>query len=704
MTALVLYALIIVIVAALIYSILTNVKKRREIIQGSLAVIAFVSGILIYYFGFESLSDSSDTQKLSAGLSAFWNALRMFINEDDRAILVESELFYNTPAVAPVFWITHLTAFSVTIVAVISTFAKKFINNRRIDVSKLLINDKTHYIIIGSGYAAKIFADNLHTSDKKSFVTYITGESDNADAYYDTLLEKGYAVINGKADKEKLQKAGAFLRNKDIKVIAMNENDEVNLEIGKMLAENPSFSENPGAFAYIMYSNTEKSDYFAFAEDKKVNGRVRFFNIYELCAREFFEEHPLPGMIRELIDTEKARLKGKFDDDKVIIKDDGSKYVIKSIFVGFGDQNFQMLKLNTITGQLLGTDFNAVVYDMDIEANEARFRHNAPGLFPDNDEDNNEYFENPAEKYNIVFKNMNVVSNDFTKDLVSEIAEADFTAIYVALGNDKLCAETADDIRLAVLRKLPSSAKNVRIFVKTAKHTIYSDCRSDGKIDISFFGYDSDILTPDNIIDADLDNLAKAIAGGGWETLTELKRNSNRMAAVHIKAKLNLMGFDLVLSDREPEDCTEAFLNKYCIDRAKTIKTESGDLSRVIDDEYDIDADKTDDNLARLEHQRWNAFHLVNGYTKLPKKFVNAKTHQDMKQHACLTTFKGLYELRNMQAEMSGDTGKTGVDFDTIKYDYSVMDNLSKILNKQKTPVRYFITSKESNSEDPKKI
>jgi hypothetical protein len=289
---------------------------------------------------------------------------------------------------------------------------------------------------------------------------------------------------------------------------------------------------------------------------------------------------------------------------------------------------------------------------------------------------------------------MNVVSNDFTDDLISEIEGNDFVAIYVALGNDKLSAETADDIKLAVCRNSSLSTKNVQIFVKMAEHTIYSECNEKGNMNISFFGYDNEIISPNNIINADLDNLAKAISSKDskekWDTaLTEFERNDGRDRALHLRVKLNLIGFDLAEGNSDLVNNIDKFKAKY--------KSEYH-----ASDDYDIYGDTLVDNLARLEHQRWNAFHLVNRWTKLPKKRVRSDLRKDetIKQQACITTFSGLIELRNLQAERSGDTTKTGLNFDTIKYDYRVMDELVDNLNNDK---KFFIIEQNGNQREAEK-
>ena len=96
-------------------------------------------------------------------------------------------------------------------------------------------------------------------------------------------------------------------------------------------------------------------------------------------------------------------------------------------------------------------------------------------------------------------------------------------------------------------------------------------------------------------------------------------------------------------------------------------------------------ADTIRNNLARLEHQRWNAFHLVKGWTPLPKNMVSAESHQNKrtKEHACITTFEGLRELAKLEAGLKCKADP-GLDFDTalkesdtMHYDCDLMDCLT---------------------------
>jgi hypothetical protein len=98
-------------------------------------------------------------------------------------------------------------------------------------------------------------------------------------------------------------------------------------------------------------------------------------------------------------------------------------------------------------------------------------------------------------------------------------------------------------------------------------------------------------------------------------------------------------------------------------------------------------------NIARLEHQRWNTVHLLSGWTKFSKSDVIKKSkltkspkhsRQDemAKQHACITTFEGLTELRKIQADEAMKNGYETqpsaalYSADTICFDFDLMDNM----------------------------
>jgi hypothetical protein len=255
--------------------------------------------------------------------------------------------------------------------------------------------------------------------------------------------------------------------------------------------------------------------------------------------------------------------------------------------------------------------------------------------------------------------------------------------------------------------------ERVRIFVKILRESVLTDYKllndkNDIDSEIIVFGASDEILNEDYIINEKLDGIAKRIANDywknagsdrqktnivtKWDTLTEFKRDSNRYAAMSIRTKLNLLGFEMREgSGGTDQETVKAYESAYgiAVSVEQRAEKESGKFVDFAEREDSGNLiDNARNNLARLEHQRWNTMHLASGWTKLTIEEVTAHTRQDekAKQHACITTFEGLSDLRKRQADsMAAETKANGEEFsvdtalseaDTVCYDFDVMDRL----------------------------
>jgi len=491
------------------------------------------------------------------------------------------------------------------------------------------------------------------------------------------------------------------------------------------------FLESLKLTAHIMYGFLDRAEHFAFTE--YALGRVIFFNPFELRARKFILENPITSLIpARWINTAKARLYNPSDDEA------HKKLSIGNIFVGFGSISRNILKKSICTYQLLGVDYNALVIDKDVKIMKKQFRALAPGLFDKYesgrvisrgaelkpDPDGQIYYPSPDECNKIDFFEANVLSEEFYQRAVAEAGAHDFTSIIVSLGDDKTGVETALELR----RKLyeygllwggdgGEKYDRVKIFVRVKKDSVLSDRsllndKNDIDNEISIFGSDGEILTENYIVQEELDIIAKRVANGYWKAatrdsggkarkfngitkwgaLTDFKRDSNRNAVLGIRYKLNLLGFDLKKGEGGTDAKTvKAYESAYGMAAAKRQRAEK-ETGKFVDFlERDTDGniiDNARNNLARLEHQRWNVFYLTNGWTKLEKARVTADTRQDekAKQHACITTLEGLSALSRKQAELAAAAARiSGEELsldkalsaaDTVCYDFDVMDGL----------------------------
>jgi hypothetical protein len=551
-----------------------------------------------------------------------------------------------------------------TMMFVVQVFFKGIRNSARVYLNAHQHNGGRTFIIAGLSSRQKILLERLNENQKRRTTLILDEYNDKLAKEY---ISSGYTVINAKIDERSLTKAGLFNKHESV-LIALSAGDENTLAIARLIANHVScLSEEEkqklNFSALIMYTNIDRAEHFAFSE--AAEGRIRFFNLYEIIARSFLFENPVTRLIpRDFIDRETARIK--------------SNKTVLNVFVGFGNANMQILKKSIINNQLLGCNYNALVIDSGIENNESSFKNYSAGLFAHfRPEDKDSYFPEPEERYNISFRKFNILAEAFYDAVIESIKKNDFANVIISLGDDKVSGETAMELRQWAYEN-DIDGNTLKIFVKAKEHSSlisedvlnagFNQNKESGLIRIEVFGFEDEILTIRNIVNEDTDILAKHIAenysGDGtvnhpvsWSRLINHERDSNRYAALSIRVKLNLMGFDLVFDETgetvQDEAVLEEFAAVYGLERAHNLRKARAYLEYI---ERNPDGTILDtsirNNLARLEHQRWNTYYLVNGWRPFPKNLVTAESRKDQrkKKHACITTFEGLDELARLQA------------------------------------------------------
>ena len=516
----------------------------------------------------------------------------------------------------------------------------------------------------------------------------------------------------------------------------------------------------------IIYSFLERAEHFSFIENSL--GKLAFFDPHKINAQKFCWENPITKLIPNTwIDTQRAVLKPNTDSGN-------GKYKISTIFIGFDSTNKAMLKTSIINNQMLNIDYNALVVCKNAGLQEKIFKNTAIGLFDETDNDNNiirrgaeikpnpggdVYLKSQVERNIIKFKDADMLTSESYDYIINEIegklskknecsaAPCDYITVMIAMGDDRLSIETALELRqklyeadLLTGRNCGIDYQRIRIFVKIKEKSVFTDeelinHNADKiKCKIIIYGADEQILTEEYIINEKLDILAKNIANrydgnkeketvlNEWSICTQHKRESNRYAAMAIRVKLNMLGFDLLKGENEGAGYADLYQTMYGINKAvdlragrirleekikkirDTSNTEnSNEINNLKADNEIIQlaeyknndfADTARNNLAKLEHQRWNAFYLANDWTKLPIAKIGSGSlgRQDgiAKQHACITTFHGLIDLMEMQKDAEKrESEKTGgkrfieaeslLKADTIRHDFSTMDFLLEL-------------------------
>ncbi|GHV94084.1 hypothetical protein AGMMS50293_04040 [Spirochaetia bacterium] len=640
--------------------------KNKEKLKGRISAKApravfflcvFAAAAILNWIGLSSTLEEGETAPWIFKLMAsFGTTIKMFGVDWEGA---------NSPALAaeyPIYGVACALCFAAavlfTALLVIAVFLKSLLNEVRITL--LRRTAKKSYIITGRGTRQETLVKSLTDEQKRRTIIISPCDEDEKKRY----LTEGYLLIDAEADEETLIKAGLFDTRETV-LISIADDDESNLATARTItryfaSRSESLRKKMNFTAHIMYTNIDRTEHFEFSE--AAEGRINFFNPYEIIARSFLFNNPVTRLIPPgFIETQKARLKKRAN--------------ILHVFIGFGQANVQLLKRSISINQLLGADFNAVVIDEDIKENEAAFRNYSRGLFTKEGETpGGGFFPSPEEKYRIEFLEMNALSTEMYETLIERIKAADAASVVICLGEDQLSAETAMELRQNCYEADIPGAQ-VSIFVRAYKHSAivgddvinagFKKGNEGGLIKIETFGFEDKIFSLDAICDKDMDTLAKHIAenysGGGeysvsWKNLINHERDSNRYAALSIRTKLNLLGFDLIFDETgkttQDETVLQDFAAAYGMDRAQRLRADKAYLDYIERNPDGSIADTPRNNIARLEHQRWNSYYLVNGWLPLPKAKVSAaaRKNQRTQKHACITTFEGLDELAAMQA------------------------------------------------------
>jgi hypothetical protein len=750
---------IIVVTGVFLFNFFVKKKEGKDWIYAVYFIVTLFVGTILYSFALIYNNDKDTVfspflvilKSLSYSLKSFGGDFYVSVT----SALAKENNFFHIAVI-----IHFIASVFLTFLVVVKIFGKNMIN-----IARVFFRSKWgKYIVIGCDGQADIFLKSFDYKKRRKTTVILEAHQKNMK---NDLFDRNFAVVVIKDSEEKndiaketceaLKYAG-FNRNEK-KIISMSESDELNLLVAKIVTNyiksivmptknkegrielSPDQEGNLEKImlsAYIMYKMLDRTEHFAFIE--YAFGRVRFFNPYEVRARKFMQENPVTSLIpKSWINTKKARLYNAADEGFKTNR-------IGNIFIGYGETNKHILKKSICNYQLLGMDYNALIIDNNAIKLEKQFQNSAPGLFTKNkngselqpNPDGTVYYPNPEENYNIKFVDLNILTSDFYNRVIQEIIGTDddggldFASIIISLGSDKLSIETALELRQKLYERRLLKRRNtngieydrVRFFVKIFKESVLTDKEllndeNDINSEIIVFGASDEILNEDYIIHEKLDYIAKCmaneyweIAGGNkqksniiskWDTLTDFKRDSNRYAAMSIRTKLNLLGFELKEGESKTDNrIVEGYESSYgiAVSEKQRMEKKSGKFVDFVerDDKGNI-IDNARNNLARLEHQRWNTLHLVSGWTKLPIGEVTADTRQDekAKQHACITTFEGLSGLRKRQAndaltreEKNGKNYSIDKAFsvaDTICYDFDMMDRLLDNLKNS----RYFI-------------
>ena len=531
---------------------------------------------------------------------------------------------------------------------------------------------KNHIVICGAGdmgYALAKDILNKH-QDKKLLVVDINPTNDNVNSIC-TL--GGYAISGNAIDKDVLNKLNI---TKAEKIILMTGKDISNLEIldaiTKVIPEADKNDPDNEKNIYIHLESKENYEILQSIKEKendevsqsiktkkdKLNSEIldditkvipkadkndpdnekdiyihlsssminiRAFSVYDNAAQTLFMKHPLG----ENVDT--------IDNDSVNLA-----------IVGFDAAGLSVLYRALALGHFFnGKPLNVTIFDNNHEKKRAEFLK----LYPIS------LKAGGIINWNIDFKDDGEL---FNKDGIEN-----FTQIIFCKTNVQ--ASLTDIAR--IIKNQSAHLKNKQFFIFIDKHDGIKGIANDIKIedtDVIPFGDFSQICSYDVVVNEIYDKMAiradqrynqlhEPEYETNWGDLSPFLQDSNRMQVEHLPIKLKVLNHLLENSqnkvlpkygdiENEANNRWYSLNGKPTSDKKKTDIWEDIQKAKILATYISPD---DIEKLAKMEKHRWNAFHILNGWTTIPKpegQDYPYRKDDNKKEHALLIGWDELEE------------------------------------------------------------
>lgn len=600
-----------------------------KFIYGSLSdATMLVSGILVVLFAFLGHSVENG---LNIFKSAYQTLALVLGNYDFRETsLVGSLLLYVAVALTPFFYA--------------GVFIKLLGKKLRLWYF-LRFHTKDHIVICGLGDMGAALAKDilLNHPYKKLLAVDINPANENLNR----ICRLGaFAVAGDAIDTNVLDKINIAQANK---IILLTGNDVSNLEILNAISKKI----NVKADIYIHLESKENYEFlpsFKKQGDNAIN--IKAFSVYDNAAQTLFMKHP----IGENVDTMN-------DDDRSV----------NFAIVGFDAVGLSVLYRALNLGHFFnGKPLNVTIFDNNPKKKKAEFLKLYPVSLK----------AGGIINWNIDFKSDGEM---FNAGAVQNFDQIVFCKTSVQ--------ESLADIARIVKNQSKYLNKNQQFFIFTDKHDGIKDIASAKDLsnmgkNIIPFGSFSQICSYDVIVNEIYDKMAiqadrryNELHGyeTSWNKLSPFLQDSNRMQVEHLPIKLKVVNalFDVNTSKR-PYDKTksEAELRWFMLDDKpvsdanKTGLWDSIDGAKILAEYLNLD---DIEKIAKMEKNRWNAFHILNGWTTLLKpdgqNYLYRK-NKDTKEHSCLVSWDELdkvsIDLKNSHNYKSDDVETAMRAYDMI--------------------------------------
>ncbi len=624
-----------------IHRLLVILQEHQWKVVGIILLLAFVSGLVGFI---DAVSDKKNivepfvrtSPSIFIYLSALlWTFLNMVIGHTDNL---------NNA------WITvsQLLSYIAVTFAIFIALLKDLVGKRLLES----IREIPHSLIIGLGVNNRTFLENEVKLGQHKNIIII--ESDPANIYIDYFRDKGFGVFVGTLDK--FQVNFSMLD----RVIASTGNDRINIEIAVKLISMIPVGMDREKFRYptVVNIHLQNQNYKALFQQNILNLKGRNlplefkpYSFNDTATRQLFEKHTVLGNYWPLAQTNES-------------------YSV--VVIGNGDLAQRIIYHLCMQANLPNKN-RLTIYCFSEDAQTFLTRINASFL----------EIKMLEPVINLIGYSFKMDSPEFyTHDVWRE---ENITNVIICHDDDDINLEYTVNIHDKVYLD-----RAVNKTMKTKVHfAMFTSMELSKSININkdefeqffAFGNAKSICSREYLIDEEYETISKLIHFGyaneydkghivrvddaqkiedinkKWhDTTIFTKRESNRSQALHINTKLMTLGLKKIKSS----DANLLEINQNAMQTARTQFPFTDDqllyISKKLysdnsEDEVALnkffdDIMKNDDmysKLAKAEHERWNAFHYLNGWR------YDKNRNDSVKNHNCLVHMEEFSDVRHRE-------------------------------------------------------
>ena len=576
--------------------------------------------------------------------------------------------------------------------------------------------DRALCVIVGDNERNRALIKSL---DRNEYDLLLLAEE--SDEIKESTFVHDFATVPFSASESILpliRKYAAYTDKRMVRVIVNTENEETNFLIATEIAEYTnelgldhfSLDSQYGFCAYVFGSDETESSFNTLSE--KTHGCIRCVNRHKMMAMDFVSKHPITELLHQ----------GDIDTSNATVKEN---ITFNFIMIGFGKVSRHLLRIHSMESQLLSMKdgspipktVNYHIYDIKETEKDRNLNHNLLRYASwYRAEARGEEYPVPQSVYAIGYKHMDIGDVKFYDSLKTDLMNVhgpldknkDEPATQEQLGglrNSIVISCDTDLVNIDFAEKLFEKLREWKLDDRTQIYVRVHDSEIKKKIvdsqypngEVIAFGVENENASSVHAIFSEgieamakrqhfnytkTDNSGKnddeirRIAIETWyDSWTQVQRESNIYACLSARMKLHLLGYDAVPESDLRDDASEKFIKDY-FGKEKTPDCLGKFYSREELSDYKVCRHM----ITRLEHMRWNAYHIACGYVPaVPSEYLSMtkKELHSVRKHANIVEFD---ELINQRELLSKHRGCTVEESDVIKYDYRLTDYLPELL------------------------